>query len=97
MATRRAADRDDTHCAGSDLAEAQGVHGDPQELDHVHEREREGQAPVTAVDAEGDGLVAFRIERHELGRGARRGEVVERTVQQHDALLEEPAGQQLRQ
>ena len=85
----------DAHGRTPDLSHAQTMHGDAQQLDDVHEGEREGEAPVGTVDTQRDRIVPFGIQRHQLGRDPGRRHVVQRAGQYHHPLREEPLGQAL--
>ena len=52
---------------------------------------------LAAVDPQGHRLVAVGIERHQLGRDPRHGQVVERAVQEDDPLGQQAAGQHVGQ
>ena len=97
MAARCRAHRHHADGTGAHLPEAQRAHGHAHQLDHVHERERRRQLGLAAVDPQGDGLVALGVERHQLGRDPGHGQVVERAVQQHHPLGQQPARQELGQ
>ena len=74
----------------ADLAQAQGPHRHPHQLDHVHQRQGRGEGRLATVDPQGHRIVAVGIERHQLGRDPGDRHVVERTVQEHHPLGQEP-------
>ena len=69
-----------------------GVDGHAEEFDHVDQRERGRHLTVRGGESEFDGLVAQRVERHQLGGHVVGRVVVEATGQGDDALGEQSGG-----
>jgi hypothetical protein len=76
-------------CRTLGAADAQRMHGHAEQGDGVDEDEGWFERPSGAVDVQLYGLVARRVERHELGGHVADEGVVEGTAQEHDPALEE--------